>query len=265
MFRCEHHDRLDSTNAHALRVWHGRGQDQPAAPLLITAGEQSSGVGRLGRVWNSPRGGVWLTVAWPAQRQADHYEAIPLAAGLAAARAIEATLACQVQIKWPNDLLIRGRKVCGILCRFDAQAAPVVLIGIGINANFPVARLGRTLRWPATSLYDERGGPIDLTELRSVLYDQLGAVLTAYEATGLAAMGAAIRARLAWLGREVRCELPGGAMRSGVLEGIDAAGRLTLRSPDGPTHLNAGELVHLHADRLEPTPLDITTDMECVR
>ncbi|NBB83423.1 MAG: biotin--[acetyl-CoA-carboxylase] ligase [Alphaproteobacteria bacterium] len=142
---------IDSTNAQALRVWRAPG-GWGTRPLAITADEQTAGVGRGGRTWRSPRGGLWLTVAWPVGRRPGHYQALPLAVGLAVAQAVEAVAGLAATIKWPNDLLIGDRKVCGILCRYEAAEPPVVLAGIGLNANVAAASLGGDLPQPATSL-----------------------------------------------------------------------------------------------------------------
>jgi len=264
MFRCEHHDRIDSTSAQALRVWRDPGE-QATQPLLITADEQTAGVGRNRRTWHSPRGGLWLTAVWPVSRRADHYQALPLAVGLAVAQSVESVTGLAVAIKWPNDLLIRDRKVCGVLCQYEAADPPVVLAGIGLNANLPAASLGPDLRQPATSLADELGYAVDLPRLRGELHERLGATLGRYDAAGLTPLGAAIRERLAWVGRTVRCELPGSQVRSGTLRDIDEQGRLVLDTPRGPTEIAAGELVHLCADRPDHPHFSITASTECVR
>ncbi len=266
MFRCEHHDRIDSTSAQALRVWHGLSEDAaaPTGPLWVTATEQTAGVGRHGRRWHSPRGGVWLTIAWPVTRAADHYVAMPLAAGLAVAQTIESLVDLDVSIKWPNDLLVNHRKVCGILCQFDATQRPVVLVGIGLNANLPVRSLGDDLRYPATSLAAELGHDIDMTALRQRLYDRLGRTLQAYDTHGITDRLEPIRQRLAWVGHAVRCEELGGRVHAGTILGLDDRGRLLLDTPTGKQTLAAGELVRMRADRPLRGPSNTKTT-ECVR
>lgn len=250
MFRHTHHAQIDSTNDEATRLWRRTIEQLPGQapqPMLISADVQTAGRGREGRLWLSPAGGLWMTLAWPAPRDADHYRALPMAVGLAVAEAVESFAGIAASIKWPNDLLVEDRKLAGILCRYEPMSRPVVIVGIGVNANLRAEQLGSALRQPATSLLDERGKPVDLAGLRDAVAQRLQQRLGEYDRTGLASMLTPITGRLAWVGLTVACELPGGRTIKGRLIGIDASGRLELT--DGPNITNpavdAGEIVHL--------------------
>jgi len=259
--RHEHLAQIDSTNDEALRRWRRACEQFPRLtpqPVLVTADIQTAGRGRQGRVWRSPLGGLWLTLAWPAPRNADDYRAVPLVAGLAVAEAIAETTELEARIKWPNDLLIEDRKVCGVLCQFEPLHHPVVIVGVGVNANLKTEALGRSLRCPATSLQEALGRPVDLRRLREVVGRRLVSRLRVFERDGIGMVIGSIRKRLAWVGNEITCERPGGEAIVGRYDGIDDAGCILIADPKtgGARAFDAGEVVHVTPApcTLTPTP-----------
>ena len=214
-----HHRRTDSTNA--------RGRELAAAGAphgtLITAGEQTAGRGRQGRTWSAPPGRALLMSLvlreWP--------RLLPLAAALAVADvAREATT-----IKWPNDVLLDGRKLAGILVEGRSQEGWMVL-GIGLNVALRPDDFPPELRDTAATLGR------DPAEVEPALHELLGA-LDGWLSVPHDDIVAAFRARDALAGREVSW-----ADGSGVAEGIDGDGRLLVRAGDELVTLDAGE-VHL--------------------
>jgi len=202
-------------------------QGAPAG-TVVTAEEQTGGRGSRGRAWGSPRGGLWLSVVLrPASAAA--VEVLSLRLGLAVAGAVEsATAARSLALKWPNDLLLGGRKVGGILCeaRWQGDRPEWVVAGIGLNvANRPPVEA----RHPAAVLADDRPG---LTP-EQLLEPVAGAVRDAGRRDG--ALEAAELAELAgrdWLhGRALREPV------AGVAAGIAADGRLAVRRGDGRLEL----------------------------
>lgn len=192
---------------------------------VVAANEQTAGHGRHGRAWHSEKdAGLYCTfVLHPRHIEPASIPVITLALGLAAAEAI----GMHCDLRWPNDVLIRNRKVCGILTTFHANA---VLAGIGINVNhtgFPPE-----LEPIATSLRMENGGaPLD----RHALLERLQtAVLTHCAILEEQGAGAIIdlftRASSYASGRRVRLEDTGD---TGVTDGLDAAGFLILKRDDG--------------------------------
>ena len=214
-----HHRRTDSTNA--------RGRELAAAGAphgtLITAGEQTAGRGRQGRTWSAPPGRALLMSLvlreWP--------RLLPLAAALAVADvAREATT-----IKWPNDVLLDGRKLAGILVEGRSQEGWMVL-GIGLNVALRPDDFPSELRDTAATLGR------DPAEVEPALQELLGA-LDEWLSVPHDDVVVAFRARDALAGREVSW-----ADGSGVAEGIDGDGRLLVRAGDELVTLDAGE-VHL--------------------
>lgn len=167
----ELHDRIGSTSDRArqlVEIGH-------PLPAIVVADRQSAGRGRRGRRWQSDSSrGLWLTAAVAGQGAED--PALPLRAGLAVSRALEA-LAPEVRIgiKWPNDIVVGDRKLGGILCERVRRA---VLIGIGLNLNHSAADLPADVVPPATSLLIESGGPVPRGGALARLADALAALRT---------------------------------------------------------------------------------------
>jgi BirA family biotin operon repressor/biotin-[acetyl-CoA-carboxylase] ligase len=209
----------DSTNERA-RVLAARGAPHGT---LVTAAEQSAGRGRQGRTWSAPPGRALLC----SLVVRDPLRLLPLAAGVAVAELAGA----DALLKWPNDVLIGGLKVAGILVEGRPQEGWAVL-GIGVNVALREADFPRELRGRATSLGLE---PDQLEPTLERLLEHLEVWLAAEPRVVLEA----VRARDALRGRSVRWA--GGA---GQGAGIDGDGRLVVETAAGPVALDSGE-VHL--------------------
>lgn len=161
---------LTSTNDEA-KALAAAGKLSPAG--LVVAESQTGGRGRFGRPWSSPRGGIWMSVVLRPRMPANAAGRAALLAAVAIAEAIKETTGLGAKIKWPNDVLIRGRKVSGVLIEMAAELGLLeyLVIGIGINANFGVADLKDVVG--ATTLRDELGRPVDRLELLGRIVDKL--------------------------------------------------------------------------------------------
>lgn len=130
----EYYDVTDSTNTR-IRLFAEAGRKQG---LLAVAEEQTGGRGRRGRNWVSPPGtGIWMSLLLRPELEPQQASMITLVAALALAKAIEKDNQVKAQIKWPNDIVINGKKVCGILTEMSAEMEGIhyIIVGIGINAN----------------------------------------------------------------------------------------------------------------------------------
>jgi BirA family biotin operon repressor/biotin-[acetyl-CoA-carboxylase] ligase len=191
---------------------------------LVTAGEQTAGRGRQGRTWSAPPGRALLC----SLLLRDYDPLLPLRAGLAVAD----LAGDAARVKWPNDVLLDGRKLAGILVEARPQDGWAVL-GIGVNVAIDVAELPPDVRDRAATL---GRAPGELDAALHELLDHLAVRLAEPRGAALAAL----RARDALLGRPVRW-----AGGSGTGAGIDDAGALLVRGDDGTVRsLDAGE-VHL--------------------
>lgn len=163
-FRRIDFDEIDSTSLHARRlVEAGSPEVEHALPLVIVAATQNAGVGRLGRAWSSPRGGLWCTfVIRPAQPYAEVMDGLGMRIGAAVTEALRAAvgqeLAPRLQTKWPNDVLLDGRKVCGVLTETAGAGEGLrVLVGVGVNIDFSVTDAPEELRERITTMREAIG------------------------------------------------------------------------------------------------------------
>lgn len=171
---------VDSTSLYARRLISDSNPFVPAEPFVVRAHVQTDGIGRLGRRWASPRGGLWMTLAWPVPASG-----VPGLLGLrcavAAAGAIDACvpdLAERLRIKWPNDLVIGGRKVGGLLVEVLGGALRWVLVGVGVNANMLREALPPDVQVSATTLQSECGHEVHPDALVVAMTDGLVRALT---------------------------------------------------------------------------------------
>lgn len=207
---------------------------------LVLAEEQTAGRGRLGRTWVSPAGAnLYLTLVM--RPPAAHLRWLSIIAPLAVAQAVEETTGLSPRIKWPNDLLLAGRKLCGVLIESELSGGEprYALVGIGLNVNLKVEALPEIAQI-ATSLRRELGREVPREEV-------LAALLNRFEALyGEAQRGRTVyegwRSRLETLGRQVRVTF-GDQREEGLAEDVDPQGRLILRRADGSRiALEAGEV-----------------------
>ncbi len=135
--------------------------------MVIIAEEQTGGVGRLGRAWVSPAGGIWATILLKPKIPLDHLFMVTMAGSVAIARAIRKEYDISALIKWPNDIFVGDKKVAGLLLELAAEADTVHygLLGIGIDANISLDELSSSLQETVTSLQAEVGHEVDRVAL----------------------------------------------------------------------------------------------------
>ncbi|MCK9579542.1 MAG: biotin--[acetyl-CoA-carboxylase] ligase [Methanoregula sp.] len=139
------------------------GDPQNLHGTVIIAEEQTGGVGRMGRAWISPSGGIWITIILKPSVPVDHIFMITMAGSVAIARAIRKEFELGALIKWPNDIFIGKKKIGGLLLEMSAEADTVhyCLLGIGINVNNPVKDFAAELQRDITSISAEVGHDVD--------------------------------------------------------------------------------------------------------
>lgn len=237
-------DEIDSTMLEADRLVAAgvRG------PIVIWARSQTGGQGRHGRAWSSPPGNLYWTIlltksdTWPR----DH--GLSFAAGLSVCDALEATgiAGPRIHLKWPNDCLLDGRKVSGVLARSSGAAGPVqvssTIVGIGINvASFPEDAF-----YPATSLASAGVEGVSIPALRDLLTQSFLTRLESWEHGGYASLRANVERRLHGLGLPSRIAMDRerNVLVEGTSEGLDASGALKLRLGNGVLRsINAGDVL----------------------
>jgi BirA family biotin operon repressor/biotin-[acetyl-CoA-carboxylase] ligase len=242
-------DEAGSTNALVAE----RAQAGASEGLVVVAEHQTAGRGRLDRTWETPaRSALTFSVLLRPTAPTQTWPWLPLLAGYAVDKALKA-LGFEAAVKWPNDVLLDGRKVAGILVeRVETPAGPAAVIGVGVNVGMTAEELPVP---DATSLAVAAGstGP-DRTVL---LVDVLASLWEAYTAwqeggdLGGMRLAESYVAACATIGSEVRVELPSGGTLTGTATGIDPSGRLLVESSVdgsvGRTAVSAGDVVHVRS------------------
>ena len=238
--RIHAYDTTDSTMDVAHRL---AAAGEPEGSVVV-AEAQGKGRGRMGRNWVSPKGkGIYLSVILRPDLQLTEISKITLVAAVAAARAVESGAGLKPEIKWPNDLLIGGKKIAGILTELNAELNRVnyVVIGLGLNVNTPADRL------PAqgTSLAHELGERVDRLQLARGLLAHLDKTYAQFLESGMEPILESWRGFAGFLGRRIRVALDG-RMLDGQAIDVDPSGALLVRTDTGLVEsVSAGEVLLL--------------------
>ncbi len=207
--------------------------DGVAEGVVIFAESQSKGRGRLGRKWLSPAGqGLWFSILLRPRLAPGSVTQLTIAAATAVARALRVETGLAPQIKWPNDILIRGRKVAGILTELSAELDRVrhVVIGIGVDVN--VTEFPDELREVATSLAIETGRTFIRGAIAAALLRELEADYSRVMRGEFPTLAEEWERQCVTLGRRVKIHI-GDRTLSGRAESLDNDGALLLRSDYG--------------------------------
>jgi len=245
-------DETGSTNADLAQAAR---EGAPVGSVLL-ADHQSAGRGRLGRTWTAPPGtSIAMSVLVRPDVSVDRWTWLPLLAGLAVSDGIRQEADLPADLKWPNDVLVLGRKVSGVLAeRVETPSGPAVVIGMGINVHLTAEQLPVPTATSLALVLAELGlgaFPLHRTSIVSTTLRSLGRILARWEEVadvpdlGPDALALAYRERCATIGREVRISLSDGTSVDGVARDVDGAGRLVLETPDGSRTFGAGDVVHL--------------------
>lgn len=239
----EVHEALDSTQERAREL------ARAGTPhgTLVVAGIQRGGRGRLGRRWGSPEGGLWMSLVLRPDLDAGLAPRITQTAAVGVAKALW-SFGVEARIKWPNDLLVAGRKVCGILAESGQRRDPLaagrldhVVLGVGMNANLDPADLAVPDR-EVTTVRRELGRDVDPLELLRALLQNLDA-----ELRRIGEFGAVLedwRALNCTLGERVRVGRFGETLEGWAVD-LSPEGALLLATPQGTVELFEGEIEHL--------------------
>ncbi len=237
-------EEIDSTNSHARRL------AETGAPEgeVVIAERQFEGRGRLGRSWESPPYcNLYFSLLLRPSLAPVHAPQITLMAAIALADTVAAFVAEPPAIKWPNDILLRGKKVAGILTESscDAKRIEFVILGIGVNLNFPWERMPASIRDRATSLMEVGRKKFSRENFLRRLIQDLDRCYGILEDFGFDAIAPRWEAYFALRGRRVRVEMVDEVI-SGTATGIDGDGALLLEAEDGVLRrVLAGDVIPL--------------------
>jgi BirA family biotin operon repressor/biotin-[acetyl-CoA-carboxylase] ligase len=222
------HEVTGSTNSDAAEL--GRGGAPEGA--VVVADAQTAGRGRLGRSWVSEPGlNLYLSVLLRPEILPFEAPQLSLVAGVAVAAALE-SLGARPRIKWPNDVLLDGRKVCGILTEIEAEADRVsfVVVGLGVNLNSRLHDFPEELHDKATSLRIESGETVERAPVAARVLGELERFYDLFRGGGFGAVAPEWERRTALVGRELTVS-GAGEVVSGTYAGVDTDGALLLDAP----------------------------------
>lgn len=212
---------------------------------VVFADTQSGGKGRMGRRWLSPPG-VNLYCSIVLRPTIMPYEAPQLTflSAVAVARAIELTTAVTPEIKWPNDVLIHGRKVAGLLNEMSAETDGIkfVILGIGVNLNMTADQFPSDLRTPATSLRQELGHAVARVPFAATLLNELDRLYLEFQSHGFRPVREEWQRRCNAHGRQLAVSDGDREITSGMFEGIDDDGALLVRKEKGTERILSGDV-----------------------
>jgi BirA family transcriptional regulator, biotin operon repressor / biotin---[acetyl-CoA-carboxylase] ligase len=212
-------------------------------PVLLLADAQTAGRGRRGRRWHSaPGDGLTFSLAVALRRPLRELAALPLVAGVAVARALHALGVQRTALKWPNDIVVGGAKLGGILVETRSLDGSIkAVIGVGINLR-GAAALGRRLRREVAALEQFIAVP-ETTRLAGEIAVALLESLAAFEAHGLDAVRSEWSRLDAHAGQKLRVRLADGRVLTGVASGLDGDGALRLATRGGVRAVRSGRVV----------------------
>jgi BirA family biotin operon repressor/biotin-[acetyl-CoA-carboxylase] ligase len=229
--RLEVVEAIGSTNDAVM----GAGQAGEPEGLAILADRQTSGRGRLGRSWASlPGVGIYTSILLRPSIPPMRAPLLTLMAGLAVTEAIEAIAGIEPRMKWPNDLLVEGCKLVGILTEMSTMGQRIghVAVGIGINVHHRRDDFPEAVREAATSIAMVAGRRAERGELAAALYDALDRWYAAFQARGAAMILTSARSRMATLGQAVTVD-PGPTEWQGRAVDLDEDGALLVQDGGG--------------------------------
>jgi len=232
-------EQAPSTNAVALS---SIGQRQSGS--IILAETQKEGRGRLSRSWSSPPGGIWMSLVLRPNIPLSQVYRINMAASVSICRAI-CQLGLEAGIKWPNDILIREQKVCGILTELGAQLDRLdyAVVGVGLNANNDTAAFPS--QWNSTSLAARLGRSIDRCALIAAILNEMEQALEDMQSHKIYEEW---RRRSLTLGKRVHiCSAEGDLV--GQVVDLDQDGALILEQGGDRRRILAGDCIHLRPER----------------
>jgi BirA family biotin operon repressor/biotin-[acetyl-CoA-carboxylase] ligase len=162
---------LSSTQGFARRLISMKGMTRLNGYVIISD-RQQNGIGRHGNTWISPKGGIWLSIILSSTLHPSRIASFSFCASVAVSEAIEICTGINSRLKWPNDVMIQGKKVAGILVEASVEADYIehIIIGIGVNANVKTAEIKKKIQdheqpYPITSLQEQLGTTCNTVEI----------------------------------------------------------------------------------------------------
>lgn len=232
-------DKLDSTNSHLLKL----GNDGFPEGTVVVADEQTKGRGRFGRKWEAePLSNLLFSLLLrPKFLKRDEIFILTFAASIAVAEGIEEAAHIQTELKWPNDVLIRGKKVCGILLEssFDADRLSHVVLGIGLNVN--QGSFSPEIANKATSLFLSNGKKYDRDEILFLILKKFSLIHDTLQSRNFYQVMKDWRDRSKIFGKQIKLTLAGKIIE-GICDDVTDDGAIVVQTFEGLKKFTAGEI-----------------------
>jgi len=233
--------KLSSTNTTAKEQAKKRAKEG----TTIIAETQTNGKGRLNRRWISPKGGIWLSIILRSKVTAEDAAKITVTTALAVAKTLLILYGLKAQIKWPNDVLIQNKKICGILVEATLKEKTVdsLVVGIGLNANFTLRDLPQGLQTTATTLEEVLKKKVELEELICLILREFEEYYKRFNEKEFSDLLSEYRSMASFLGKKVAITSLNETM-TGVAIRVDKNGELIIRLQNGiKRSIVSGDLV----------------------
>ena len=202
---------------------------------VVISEKQTDARGRSGKSWESPLGGIWLSIILQPNVHYSKLPLITLATGVAVAKAIERTGITSSEIKWPNDIMLHGKKVCGILTEAVTKFNTIehVIIGVGIDANIDISDFPEELQDGTTTLADELGRKEDENTLIRIFLEEFEKISELFNNEGFEEILKEWRKRSYSIGKIVEVKEPFNKNYDAYVLGISREGALVVEKIDG--------------------------------
>ena len=227
---------IDSTNFYAKKLLEVGAEEG----TIVVSDIQTKGRGRKDRSWSSPSGGLWFSIVLYPDIPPQNAMNVTMTASISIAQGIEKTTGLQPEIKWPNDLLIKNKKVCGILTELDAEMDKInyAIIGIGINVN---NEINKNLVNIATSIFDEIGENVSRVALLKSILESFDENYCKFKHNDFDFIKKTWFSYSKIFGKKVQLKCEGSTVE-GVVENIDESGCLILKTAEGSVRIVTGDL-----------------------
>ncbi len=239
-------DSIDSTQNQALKM-----ADDPANNgTVIIAAKQTGGKGRSGRTWISPKWGIWLSIILQPKFDISITTLFPIASALALSNALEKTLKISPELKWPNDLTIKGKKIAGMLVDVSLESNKIenLVLGVGINFDVDVKQIEKTLKdspnfYGVASLCEQKNKvkPIQLVQTFFVELEKIYDLLNTKQTKKIISEWTK---RSSTIGKNVELDTRDGKIKGKAIK-IDDDGSLLVLDNNKINRIIAGDIIHL--------------------
>jgi len=239
-------DSIDSTQNQALKMAY----DPANNGAVIVASKQTGGRGRSGRKWISPKGGIWISIILQPKFDISITTLFPIASALALSIAIEKTFSVMPELKWPNDLTIKGKKVAGMLVDVSLESNKIesLVLGVGINFNVNVKEIEKILKdtpnfYGVASLGQQKIDvkPIQLVQTFLVELEKIYKALNAKQRKKIISEWSK---RSSTIGKNVELNTADGRIKGKAIR-IDEDGALVILDDGKTSRVIAGDIIHL--------------------